>query len=134
MSLIAGTMNSTDVEKQRCANGFQGIPTDAFSQDFKDILLLCIRKTRMLMLHVCRADFEHDENRPEHPKHAGIRFHDDHVVLIRALSGIMTYYPDLTTYESVEGIEREYTVIWAWEALSDAAQSDHWYTYEKEWS
>jgi hypothetical protein len=125
-------MLQTIEDRRRQCNGFNPASDSGFSDEFKASLTDATRRLRPLFLHVMRDHFLHSH---EHPKHAGTRFNSDHDVLLRALTGIRSFHPDLKNdqIESVEGTERNHIDVWAWEALADCAESDHWYTFEKDW-
>lgn len=130
------TVNSD--EKIRTVNGFQVHIDQEFGEKFKNLILAEIPRLRPVFAHACRENFDrgNPHGQGQNPMYAGERFESNKQVLIRALSGIAQFYPDLEEHELsrlVEGVERDHILIWVWEALRDSACADHWYAYEKQW-
>jgi len=102
-----------------------------FNDDFKAMFLKRIQELRPAFYIANMKTFDEHGNKLL----AGERFEDDQRILDRILGGIADLYGDKFMWPdvTVENVERHHMDHWIKEGLRDAAETDYWYAYEKDY-
>jgi len=121
--------NELKIRGEREVNGFGMAGEKDFSPAFVTLIKQRIDELRPVFRKDktgCNVDDE---------LYFGTRFHDTNRVFFGIACGIARFYADWPNIdkEAMENVERHHLDHWVNRGLRDAAMSDHWYTFEKDW-
>lgn len=121
--------NELKIRGEREVNGYGQAGEKDFSSEFVTLVYRRVGELRPVFRQNrtgCSLDDE---------LHFGYRFDNTERVFAGIACGISRFYADWPNIdkEAMENVERHHLDHWVNRGLRDAAMSDHWYTFEKDW-